>query len=257
MKLRLRSGSVVPHVLLVPVNMFPLAVNVDSNQTWAVPVPPIAAKVPGHVTAIVTFEPTSRVEDGVHADEPLLDPLAPPLEELPPLDELDPAPLLLLPATEPLELLEPLLVDPLGPPELDELPDPPEPLPLPEPDEPELLDSPTVESLPPPQPPTTVASASTDPPQIAPMPRTRIRLIGLFLHGTTAHAPSNMTYAYHPVRDNAVPAGIRRAPKETSAGPRAGAARRVAPETCGRSVIRTSTGGFDLARRCADQKAAA
>jgi len=138
MRLRLRSGTVVPHVFDVPLNMFPLAVNVDNSQTWAVPVPPMAAKVPGHVTDIVTFDPTSRVEDGVHADEPLLDPLAPPLEELPPL-ELDPAPLLLLPPTEPLELLE----DPLGPPELDELPVPPDPLPLPEPDEPELLDPPS------------------------------------------------------------------------------------------------------------------
>jgi hypothetical protein len=196
MRLRLRSGTVVPHVFDEPVNMFPLAVNVDSNQTWAVPVPPMAAKVPGHVTDIVTFEPTSRVEDGVHADEPLLElpdpPLEEPLDEPAPLDEpvpLDePAPLL-LPATDPLELLP--LGDPLDePPEL--LPELDEPEPLP------LLDPPssggcTVESLPPPQPPNAIASAATDPPQIAPMPRTRIRLIGLFLHGTTAHAPSNTT----------------------------------------------------------------
>jgi hypothetical protein len=127
----------------------------------------LPAVVPGHVTVIETFEPTSRVEDGMQADEPLLELLDPlpeeldPLEEPVPLDE--PAPLLLLPEIDPLE-------DPLDPPEPDELPElPPEP----------LLDPPssgvwTWESLDPPHPPANaVARASADPPQIAPIPRTR------------------------------------------------------------------------------------
>jgi hypothetical protein len=111
--------------------MFPLVtVNVDSIHTWVVPVPLLPAVVAGQVTDSETFDPTCRVVWGIHADEPLLELLLDPLDPLPeepvPLDE--PAPLLLLPEIDPLELL---LIDPLEPPEPDELPElPPEPEPL-------------------------------------------------------------------------------------------------------------------------------
>jgi hypothetical protein len=103
--------------------------NVDSIHTWTVPVPLLPAVDAAQVTASETFDPTIRVVAGMHADEPLLDPLDPP----DPLD--DPDPLLVLPELEPL--------DPVNPPELDELP---APLPLPE--LPPELDEPEPEPLP-------------------------------------------------------------------------------------------------------------